>query len=285
MALDNTRFLSQVTIKAALPTGRFTNQEILDVAYDVLLSDVVPFLISLRQEFFTAKSPQTIVAGTKTYAINARALGNVLRELKWADLTGKIFNLTQIDPSDVNDDPSGTPQSFYMQANSVILYPTPIAGGTLYQTYFERPSRPVEISTCAQITAIDTVNGIVTATPYSTWTTANSFDFVSANQIRAKDVTASSIGTSTMTFGASNIPYNLAVGDYVALAQETPFVTVPDDCIPLLQQLTAVDLLESMGDANAVQLAISKAEKLRSGLARIMSIRVEGEPVKLTPTV
>ena len=285
MSLDNTRFLSQVNLKAALPTGRFTSQEILDIAYDILLSDIVPFLITLRQEFFATKSTQSVVSGTNTYPINSRALGSVLRELKFTDSSGSIINLSQINPDDVNDSDSGVPESFYFQGSNIILYPSSNTTGTLTQTYFQRPSKPVEVSTCAQITAFDTLTGIVTATPYSTWTTSNTFDLVSANQIIAKDLTAVAISSTTVTFTASDLPSNLAIGDYIALAQESPYMTAQDDVIPLLQQLTIVDLLESMGDANAVQLTGAKAEKLRAGLARVMGIRVQGESVKLKPQV
>jgi hypothetical protein len=288
MSLNNSRFLNQIKLKAALPTGRFTDQEILDITYDILLTDVQPFLISLRQEYYTKKSTSTIVAGTASYPLNSRALGLSLRELKWTDSSNAIKNLRQLSPEDIEDNTQGTPTGFYFEGVYIVLYPTPNVTGTLTQSFFQRINKPVETSACAIITSIDTVTGIITATPPSTWTTADSFDFISrnnSNDTLAKDLTISAISSTTITFTASDLPSSLAIGDYIALAGETPYIQVPDDAISLVQALTIVDLLESMGDIQAVQLAGAKAEKLKAGLARVMGMRIEGEGIKFRPQI
>jgi hypothetical protein len=286
--LDNTRFLNQIKLKSALPTGRFTDQEILDLAYDVLLTDVQPFLISLRQEYYTKKSTSTIVANTASYPLNTRALGLSLRELKWTDSSGTICNLRQLSPEDIENSNTGTPYGFYFEGVYIVLYPTPSVTGTLTQSFFQRINKPVEASACAVITSIDTVTGNVTATPPSDWTISNTFDFISrnnGNDTLAKDLSVSAITSTTLTFTTSDIPTSLAIGDYVALAGESPYIQVPDDAVSLVQALTIVDLLESMGDAQAVEIAMAKADKLRAGLARVMGMRIEGESVKFRPSI
>lgn len=283
MSLDTSRFIDQVKMKATLPTGRYSDQEILDIAYDILLSDVQPFLISLRQEFYTKKSTSTVTDGYDTYPINSRALGMSLRELK---LDGD--NIVQISPEDVNSNDNSNTNSYYFEGSNIILYPTPTSDATLTQTYFQRISKPVLTTDCAVVTSIDTVTGIVTATAPSTWTTSNTFDLISrlnGNDTLAKDLTASAISSTTITFTASDLPSTLAVGDYIALAGESPYIQVPDDAIPLVQQLCVTDFMEALGDQMGLQIAGAKAEKLRAGLTKVMSIRNQGEQVKFKPSI
>jgi hypothetical protein len=141
---------------------------------------------------------------------------------------------------------------------------------------------------CASITAIDTLTGVVTATAPSGWSISNTFDLISrenGNSILAKDLTATTLDSTTITFTPANLPSNLAIGDYVALAGETPYIQVPDEVVSLVVQLTVADLLESMGDTNGSQMALGKAERLRQGLTKVLAVRVQGEGIKFRPQV
>lgn len=285
MALDTSRFLSQVQLKGAIPTGRFSDTEILDIAYDVLLSEAQPFLISLREEFYVKKSTQATVAGTASYVINPRATGMALRELKYSE-SGNIVDLARIDPTTVNDTQTGIPHSFYLEGVNIILYPTPLNAGTLTQTYFQRVGKPVAVADAAQITAIDRNTGIITATVPSTWTTANTFDAIASvngNDTLAKDLVASAVSTSAMTFTASDLPSSLIVGDYIALSGETPYIQVPDDAIPMVQHMVVAELLENMGSQQELAVAQAKVEKMKIALVRILSDRVRGAQISFMP--
>lgn len=285
MAMDTTRFLAQVQLKGAIPTGRFSDAEIFDIAYDVLLAEAQPFLISLREEFYVKKSTQFTTAGTTTYAINPRASGMALRELKYSQ-GGNIVDLARIDPTTVNDTLTGTPHSFYLEGSNIVLYPVPDNAGTLTQTYFQRVGKPVAVSEAAQITAIDTVTGIITASAPSTWTTANRFDLITAvngNDTIAKDLTASAVSTTALTFTASDLPSSLAIGDYVALAGETPYIQVPDDAIPMVQHMVVAELLENMGSQQELAVAMAKVDKMKAALVRVLSDRVRGAQISFMP--
>jgi hypothetical protein len=203
-------------------------------------------------------------------------------------------NLRQIGPEEaeaLEGGVLGSPDSFYLEGVNVVLHPTPDSGSTglrLIQTFFQRVNRPVELASCATITNIDSITGIVTATAPSTWTTSSVYDLISrnnGNDTLAKDLTVSAIGSTTITFTASDLPSSLAVGDWVVLAGETPFIQVPDEVVSLVQQLTVADLLETMGDTNGSQMALAKAEKLRQGLTRVLASRVQGESRKFRPQV
>lgn len=285
MALNTSRFLDLVKLKGAIPTGRFEDSEILEVAYDALLVEVQPFLIALREEYYVDQSTTSVVSGDNRYPIDSRALGLVLREVKLT-VGDTIYDLQRIDPTTVNYSNVGIPNQFWLQGESIILYPTPNVSGTLTQSFFRRINKPVTLAETGQITAIDTNTGIVTAEVPTSWTTANRFDFVSqynSNPVLSTSLTATAVSTTSITFTASELPSDLTVGDYVTLHGETPFIQVPDDVIPLVQHYVVRDLLESMGDQAGMQAAMAKIERLQGAVGRVMAERTQGAKIKFRP--
>lgn len=281
MALDTSHFIDQVTMKATLPDGRYTDAEILNIAYDVLLSTMVPLILSLKEEYYVRSDVQPIIQDAASYAIPYRAYGLALREVKRLSNTS-VIDLFRIDPTDVETTQVGIPTSFYLEGHDVVLYPTPsTTEGTLKLSYFITPSKPVESTEVAFITGIDTSTGIITATPPSTWTASDTFDFVSrrnGHKSLAIDLTASSVGASSVTFTASDLPSGLAVGDYICLASEAPFLQIPDSGFGLMVQLTANELLEDLGDTTALQVGQGKAEQMKAAFTSSLSTRILGAP-------
>ena len=206
-------------------------------------------------------------------------MGLTLREVK--KLVGNsVVDLPRMSPEDIKSSSAGNPMSFYLQASDVILYPTPNATkDTLRLSYYKTPSKLVETTSCALITSIDSVTGIITADCPSTWSTSNTFDFVSkrnGHKNHSTDLTASSVTSTTITFATSDVPSSLIVGDYVCLAGETPFCQVPDVCFDLIVRLAANDLLESMGDTEGLGSGMSKVQTLQNNVVTLLTSRVAG---------
>ena len=244
-----------------------------------------PILVSLREEYYVTSSTSSTAVNTRRYPINPLALGLVLRELKYT-VGDTIYDLQRIDPTTVNDMLVGRPAKFWLQGEDIVLYPTPDTVGTLTQWYHRRINKPVPVASAAQITQIDTITGVVTATPPTIWTTANTFDFISknnGNKVLGSNVVATGITSTDITFTVGDLPSDLTIGDYISLTGETPFIQVPDDVIPLVQHCVVRDLLESMGDAAGTQAAIAKIERIQTTLGRIMVDRVIGAQEKFKP--
>jgi hypothetical protein len=280
-AFDTTEFLNKVKLKATLPEGRYEDSEILGIAKDMLMSVVVPTILGLKEEYYVTSESQDITANQGAYPIPYRAFGLSLREVKRL-YSNQVQDLARIDPTDIRTTATGTPHSFYLEGQDVVLYPTPQATeGTLKLSYYLTPSAPVLVTETAPITNIDRNTGIITATPPTAWTTGNSFDFVSqrnGHKTLAFDLTATNVSTSTITFTASDIPSSLLVGDSIALAGEAPYLQAPDSAFPMLVQIVANELLEDMGDTTALQLGQAKAEQLRAAFVSSLSVRVQGAP-------
>jgi hypothetical protein len=279
-AFNTTRLVEQVTARGSLATGDFEDQEILDIAYDCLISDLVPLIITLREDFFVRTNSQTVTANQANYPIPSRAAGMVLRDIKL--LTGTdVKPLFRIAREDVITTVASEPTSFYIEENNVVLYPTPSSTtGTLKLSYFLRCPALVEVTACGEIETIDTGTNTITGSFPSTWTTAETFDFVSGSQgyeNMDQDRTASSVSTSSITFGAA-LPTGLAVGDYICLAEESCFVQLPQEAHNLLVYMTVEACLESKGDRDGLAAAKARVEKSAGLLRAMFQERVEGRP-------
>lgn len=287
MAFDTTRLIAQVTLHGGLPTGRFEVEELLDIAYDTMLGEIVPEIIDIREEYYVRKHDDSIVAGQADYPIVSRALAGTLRELKLISGGSAINDLDRRDPEDISAVRTGTPDGFYLQGNDVILDPTPDSAlGTLQQSYFIRPSKFVTVASCAAITAIDTATRTVTVSIPSGWSTTDTFDLVKGRahyDPLAIDLEASSVGAGSITFVA-DLPSKLRVGDYVTKAEETCFPHMFPEGHMALAMATAAAALQSIGDPRG-ELTAGKAKMLIENFKRLIAIRVQGAPKMLSPRI
>lgn len=280
MAFDTTRLVNQINIKGSLPEGRFEDQELLDFAYDSMLSEVVPTILMTREDYFVTYKDYTITASQAGYTIPTRALNGIVREVKLVRGT-QVIDLERIDLEKISSTQTGTPNSFYVAGTYVYLYPTPATTeDTLRIYYFMRPSKFVPTSECARITAI---NGNTCSITIPTgWDTSDTFDLVRGRahfDPLAIDLEASSVSGGAITF-TSTVPSELQVGDYVTLAEETCFPQLPPEGHVPLVQSAVTSALESIGDPNAATSA-SKTQALLERFRGVLSTRVHGAPKAL----
>jgi hypothetical protein len=283
MAFDTTRLVNQVIQMGCLPTGRFSDQDILDLSYDCLLSEIVPLIIDVRQDFLVSYIDIPVIAGQVSYPIPARAVNGVVREIKLLYGT-QIINLKRAILEDIEDTNSADiPDTFYLVGNDINLYPAPSLSGsvTLRVYYFIRPSRLVPVIETARITAI--TGSVLSITKPTGWTVSNTFDLVRGRahyDLLSIDLTALSVTDSSIEFTA--LPSGLAVGDYITLAEETCFPFLPPEGHVTLMQSAATSCLESMGDPAAANSA-AKTALLLENFKRVLCVRVQGETSLGTP--
>lgn len=277
MVFNNDYILKQVILKGSLPDGKYSNAEILDVAYDQLLSIVMPFIIGMREEFFVRSESLPIQAGLARYPFPDRAHNLVLREIKLV-VGSSVIDLTRLSPEEIQSNNQGTPKGFYLEDDSVVLYPAPQAAqGSLLMTFFQTPSSLVEVNACARITA--NAGGVLSASIPTEFTPQETYDIVAkrnGHKIKLLDLTASSVTDTEIAF-AGDLS-EVEIGDYVCLSKTTPFPQVPDGVQPWLIMLTVTELLESMESLNSAAIARGKAQMLEQKLTGTLGIRVQGAP-------
>lgn len=280
MPFDSTRLIAQMNLKGSLPTGRFSDQELLDFAYDSLLSEICPAVLATREEFFVTSLDYAITAAQASYYIPPRAMNGVLREVKLIRGT-QVIDLTRVDLEDITLVRTGTPNSFYVMGNSLVLDPAPTStADTLRVYYFIRPSKLVPVSECAAVTAI--VGNVVTAAIPASWTAADTFDIVRGRgsyEVIGLDLAATSVAAGSITFTAT-VPSTFQVGDYVCLAGETLFPSLPEEGHVALVQSAVAAALESMGDPGA-STSVQKAAALVAKFEAVLKTRIQGAPKQL----
>jgi hypothetical protein len=277
---DTTQLLRMMNLKGDLPAGRFTDQDLLDLAYDCLLSEMLPAIMIAREDYYVTSQDAAITANQASYLIPNRALFGKLRDVKV--LKGaELCNLRHKDLEDIRTTAPGSPCAFYMVDDTVVLDPPPAqTQNTLRLYYFIRPSRLVTVAECAVITAISGTD--VTVTIPVGWSNTNLFDIVRGRgrfDILGLDLTATSVSGSTISF-ANPVPSTVQVGDYVSLAEETCFPYLPPEFHVTLTQYGFASALASIGDPLA-SAASDKAQGLLAAAQSPIKTRVDGEPKRL----
>jgi hypothetical protein len=242
---------------------------------DELQTYMVELLLDIDEEYLVATADTTTTAGTAAYDLPARAIGRKLRRLLTSADSDAFAELARIEPSDENSGYSG----YKWQGDRIVLLQEPTSSYTLRFEYFQRPSKVVATSAVAVVSAINTSTKTVTtsATVPSTFSTSVTFDFVRAKpgfRNLAIDQTTTVCAGTTITF-TDTLPTDLAVGDYVCLADESPVPQLPAECHPLLAQRVCFKALESIGDPKA---AVTKAvaDEMEERVIGVLSPRDEG---------
>lgn len=245
---------------------------------DEIQTYITPFVLSLREEFFVTSKDVSVTAGTSSYAIPTRAIGAKLRDVKL--LSGSDYiPLVRLEPETVARSPqstTGQPMGYYLEQNNVVLYPTPGASTTLRLAYFIRPNRCVSLADTGTLSTVGATTVVISGSVPSGWgTSAANYDFVNSTphfECRAIDKSAT---RSSTTFTLSAVPSNVAVGDYIALAGETPVPQIPVELHPLLAERVAVRALQALGDPK-VEIAMASADRMKKSAETLLTPRSEG---------
>ncbi len=266
----------------------FQDADIVRIANEELQSVLVPYIESIKQEYFVKLADIAFDSTKSDYEIPSRATGNKLRDLALIDQLGNITNLPYIAPENLKSSWAFTPVffGFYPQDTHVHLLLSngisPASYAFLRLWYFRRPNTLCEVGQSGKVLAIDRGSGVVSLdSAPTTWTDSTTFDAISGVppfQSKGDDLTISAISGFDLTFDA--IPASLAVGDYIAEANESPIAQVPVECHRVLETLTAARMLQYSGDPS-FSVMQQQADAEKRDLIQVMSPRVDGAPAKI----
>ena len=282
MSFTTADLLDSIARKSFVPVGQgtFTNADLLAVADEQLLNTIVPAILAAREEYLVYSTDLSVVSGTNAYNVPSRAVGMMIRDVALVDGTNVDFNFPRLDPDMITTSNPGTPTGFYLKNNQVVLYPTPNASGkTLRLFYYLRPAKLVETSEAAVVSAIDTgTNTVSVVSIPSAWTTGDEFDLIKQDggqEPLALDQTSTTVSGTDITF--ASLPTGLRVGDYVALAGETPLVQLPAEFRPILAQAVAAEILLDQNQPGAEKAEKKLQEQLAAAI-KLVTPRVTGQP-------
>lgn len=261
------------------PTDGFATSDFLELIDDVVRSVMVPLLKRVRESYLLREVDLALTSGRARYPLPERAAAEALHSILWDNGDADHWpplQRTEAGQAHGFNASDGTPYAYYMKDDGVVFVPTPAAGTTVRFLIYNRPSFVVEASAVAMVSAFNTSTKQVTLLSYdsdteefddatvpSTFTSNASYDIVKGTpgfRCHAYDQSAT-VASNVLTFAA--LPDDLAVGDFVALAGETPIAQIPLELHPMLAQEVTRTLLESKGDAKAdrAERTVARLEK------------------------
>lgn len=277
--------VASIKRRGSIPTSQnfLKSADFYALINDELQSSLVPMLMAVREEYFVADFDYAIQANQASYRIPQRAIGGKLRDVLRVRSDGSAYPLPRLDEADVASNRSGY-EGFYLMGNSVLINPIPTSTtDSLRMRHFRRPNTVVDVSAAAQIVAIDTVlKQITCSTVPSTFTTGVTCDFIKAQsgfECLQIDAPISSVAGALVTF--ASLPSDLAVGDWISLAGESPIPQIPQELHPLLAQMVTVKCLEALGDEEGLQAAQGKLKELKESVMHVVTPRVDGAMKKI----
>ena len=282
MSYTTADLIASVRRRASLPNSQdlFSEQDLIDFANDEMANSLITTIMSAREDYFVADYDYSVVAGQSDYTIPTRAIGSKLRDVQLL-YSGTIRSLPRLALEDRTSTTTG-PLGFYLKANKVQLSPTPTAStDTLRLVHFRRPGLLTLTTSAGQVTDIDTdLNNVTVSLAPTSFTNGTEVDFIkqtSGFECIAIDQEIVSISGSVINF--ASIPSELAVGDWITIAGESPIPQIPLELFQTLVQCVVVRVLDSMGDPK-VEPAIKQRDAMLETALNLISPRVDGAPKK-----
>ena len=280
---------AKVNLKCLNPLSQNTYQlpDIVSMMDDDLSLVIVPLMKKVQQDYMVYNVDMTITAGTTSYTIPPRAVGNALRDVVLVDSAGNEVALNNLMREYIkvktpfNFVPSIFSFGMYMTANEVNLYNTLIQTYTAYKLRFITERRPggLTLSTnCGQVTGI-TGNVLTLSNVDTSWTTATTFDIINQLppfQSRGDDLTISLISGQQITF--NNPPSTIQKGDWVCPAMLSCIPQIPYEFFPLLTELAVATIAEGSDMAQLLAAAKAKIESYSENSMTLARPRVTGSP-------
>lgn len=288
-AFTSTELLASLKRRGVIPSSAstFSASDFFKVVDEEIQTYIVPLLMEVREEYLVYSEDIDVTTGTNEYYIPERAIAGKLRDVTFDDGSGTFKSLSRIEPEQANASLVGT-SCYYLQGNQIV-FPGTVGTGTMRVSYYRRPNRIVATDAVGQVDAIDTDLARITftATPPSTFVTDPTdpplYDFIKGKpgfDTIAQDLYPLNISGGYGYFslelaGTEYLPSDLAVGDYVCLAQESPIPQIPVELHPLLAERVTATILHALGDAKA-DTAYRVANEMEARLLKVLSPRTEG---------
>jgi len=276
--MTSTQFIAAVEDRISLPVNqtRFGEAAVMRFGDSVILTKILPMILRVRQSYLEAVA-SIAITGAKSYAVPYRATGRGVVSVTYWRGEDDEYKLIKIDGSQAHEFSAltGEPTHWYFQGERLFVSPVPDNTASQLRVRHDRkPSMLTDVANCTPITAINTATGVLTCTAVPTAVILASVpcDLIMGrpgNAVNAMDISPTNVSATSITFAVANLPIELIVGDYVALAGYSPFLQIPEELCELAVLGACLRILPSIGDlelSRAMQDDYNKEERAMSVL-------------------
>jgi hypothetical protein len=275
-------FLAAMKRKANLPpnaNAKFTDTQILAMAYEALIKQLDPMLAGLHEAYDTTSIDTAISVGEGAYLLPERAVSGTIHQVVLFYNGKPVCELPRLMPENLwpFEGQTGTPQAFALDGDVLRLVPTPsVQGQTFRVLYRRRPAQLVLTAACALVT---TVNPTTLVTTGGSWSASQVVDVA-----RAKPPLTLTVQSKTATYAAGTFTFGsgllgkVSVGDYVCLEDTTCIVPLPERFYMLFLDVATAQLSSEWGNTADAERFMIAAEEYVSTLRTAQANRVKHQP-------
>lgn len=278
-----TGLLANVKRRGSLPTNNtlVTTANFISFLSDELNDYIMPLILSVNEEFFVASTDVSVVSGTALYDLPVRAIGLKLRDVVRVNDDGTELTMPRWTREQRTSEYAyNAKTAFYMQGNQIGVYPSPTENFTMRLYYLRRPNTLVNVEDAAKVSSI-AGNVLTCSNVPSDIITGSTVDVINGGipfnahfeGVTVSDRTGFDITLSDVT--------NIAAGDYVCTATESPIPQVPYEAFGLLEEAVCLKVFEALDDEKAYKIHKRRLEGMEKRFIDTITPRVEGESKKL----
>jgi hypothetical protein len=270
-----------IKTRGAIPTNQqlFTAAVIADMANDEMKLNIVPLIMSVREEYFATYEDQVLVSGQNSYDIPSDAIGMSLDDV-YIVRAGVEYPLPRLSRKEASAGNAVT--GYYIYNNKIVLYPLPTdTTPTLRLCYSRRPLKLTPNVNGGQVTDI-TGNVLTLSFVPAIWDTGDKLNSVNDNQpFETTNAEMTIVTSSSPTVEVDDVT-GVSIGDWVSVQGESIIPQILEEAHPTLAQATVVKLLEALGDREGMKAAEAKLEQNKKDLLTLINPRVSGAPKKIS---
>lgn len=287
---DMVKFIENVQRRCTVPTSQltYTNEEWALIANDEMQDEVIPLIMSTREEYFLDYVDISLPS-TGIIPFPNDSIGVKLRSVCYVQNSNPIVltNLPRFDLDIVSGRSSvsfSTIAGFYIQGNDLYLYPNTALpqGSTIRLYFFKRRLQLTSPANYGQVVAVDSgTNTIQLSQVPASWATSTKLNSISSEpnfNTTNEEMTVVSVSSPSVIVDDVT---GVSINDYVSEMGFSAIPQIPLEAHGYLAQLTAVKALEGVGDRAGMEAAQVKADKMVKGLFIMTSQRVDGSGKKI----
>lgn len=283
MALTS-RFVTAVRRQGAIPST-YDSTDILAVGDGEIQAVFIPLLEQLRQNFFVRELTATVDARGRV-PLPPRAVGAALRSVQFASTGSTAWaSLPNRSMEEADFQSSGMAAAYYVDAGSIVLLPTG-SSATLRVRYSARPGAMVldtDAALAKALTAVAAPGATTTALAAAFTGSLTNCDILSSGPAHQQKAIGVALGGAqpNLTVANTSLLEQPIVGDYVALADTTPFVPLPEELFAALVHRTSGVILRGYGYDEEASMQLKLAEEVITRATPMLSPRNEGNPERI----
>lgn len=282
--------IENIKRRCSVPTSQltYTPEDFVLLANDTLQGEVVPLIMSTREEYFVDYIDLPMNE-ERVIPLPSNTIGSKVRTVAWLQQGSPLvmINLPRIDldvVAGVGFTNWNTLAGFMVQGNDLVFYPnTSVPLNTTIRIYFYKRTLSLAApNTFGRVTSVDSNTNTITLSfiPPS-WEEGTELNAVSSKNGFDTTCELATITAISSPFITLDTVEGISVGDYVSDYGYSAIPQVPLEAHAYLAQLTAAKCLEGLGDREGMAAADRKADELKKNLLIMISQRVDGSIKKV----